>query len=1016
MPQAVKIAPRDQHSPPTDSGPLTLDRPCFRPDADADPAALAEELAAELARLEKTREDDPFSNPVMLLAVELSRRLEAGGLSYAALEQAVQHLTAEGFVDRARRLGRYIGECDPAANDGKLRDAFTALARPRNAEEVGNDGGDVVRFEIFRDRVESESFGIVITAHPTFNISTELMRALAALASGRGASGEALSEDEREALVALARQAEHRPDDDISLAREHALSVEAIEGIQTALRRAYDILFQTARELYPKRWIELKPRLLTVASWVGYDLDGRSDITWTDTLHKRLRIQKAQLERYLADLRDLRGDLDANGRELRDTLDLMESRLALAITQASDEIAVFGNSDAGGEEQRERVKEISRRMFEGRSLRLADSSLLVEMLDRAIGKAEGRKGAEGLVRRLCVLRAEMANHGLGLAHTHVRINATQVHNAIRKAVGLVTHPNDPRYRVSYTDTINELLDQVRPETINFGSVMGERTSVKRLFMVVAQMLKYSDATAPVRFLIAECESAFTALTALYYAKLFGVDRHVDISPLFETEKALEAGSRVIEQLLENPHYRAYVEARGRICVQTGYSDAGRYLGQSPAAASIERLRLRLIRVMAKHGLRDVRLLIFDTHGELIGRGAHPESFEQRLSYVDTPASRGFMSDEKVLFKQEVSFQGGDGYLYFINPAAAFASVTRILEHALRHGDNSVDDPFYDEAAYIREFFTTVKEFQVGLMDDKNYGVLLSAFGPSLLFQSGSRAFKREHEDSSEIDYAEASQFRAIPHNAILQQLGLLANSVGGAGAAIARDPEKFRELYPRSARLRQLMGILEYGAAVSDPEIMRGYVDSLDPSHWIVRAGDAASPRRADEMLRLADQLEGLGLHERQNKVFRRLNKDFTILSAALEELGAEGCGALVDGRTKIALRVLHAIRLAVIHEIFLLATRIPEFSSRHSMTPRQLVIRLLHLDVPPVARLLEEIFPLTEGDTASADFGEPASYHGDEKQSYQFENETIFRPMKGLYTLVRRISTANIHRIGFLG
>src|SRR3546814_2364279 len=107
------------------------------------------------------------------------------------------------------------------------------------------------------------------------------------------------------------------------------------------------------------------------------------------------------------------------------------------------------------------------------------------------------------------------------------------------------------------------------------------------------------------------------------------------------------------------------------------------------------------------------------------------------------------------------------------------------------------------------------------MTDGDYGVLLAAFGANLLFQGGSRPFKREHEDPTEADAAHASQIRAIPHNAILQQLGLLANSVGGVGADIDKDPEKFRDLYPRSARLRQLMGIVEYGAAASNPDAMK---------------------------------------------------------------------------------------------------------------------------------------------------------------------------------------------------
>ena len=41
---------------------------------------------------------------------------------------------------------------------------------------------------------------------------------------------------------------------------------------------------------------------MTFASWVGYDLDGRSDIPWTATFAKRLKVQVLQLERYRAGL------------------------------------------------------------------------------------------------------------------------------------------------------------------------------------------------------------------------------------------------------------------------------------------------------------------------------------------------------------------------------------------------------------------------------------------------------------------------------------------------------------------------------------------------------------------------------------------------------------------------------------------------------------------------------------------------------------------------------------------
>ena len=49
------------------------------------------------------------------------------------------------------------------------------------------------------------------------------------------------------------------------------------------------------------------------------------------------------------------------------------------------------------------------------------------------------------------------------------------------------------------------------------SILAERTSAMRLFLLVAQMLKYIDATTPVRFLIAECETSLTLMAALYFA-------------------------------------------------------------------------------------------------------------------------------------------------------------------------------------------------------------------------------------------------------------------------------------------------------------------------------------------------------------------------------------------------------------------------------------------------------------------------------------------------------------------
>ncbi len=972
-----------------------------------DAPTLAAELAAALDDHVARSAFDPTANPVMLLALDIGRRLAAGTLGPGALEQLIQYLGAEGFLARAERLGRYLGSAEPEANRARLEALIAGLA-------VAADGG-AVPFERFQAAVERELFGIVMTAHPTFNLSGDQMELLTTLATGQGGDGAPLSPAARAELVREMATQPHAPEE-MTLAREHALSLVAIGHVQTALRTLYGIVLDVARARYPDRWTEVTPRLVTVASWVGYDLDGRSDIKWSDTLHKRLIVQQRQLRHYLSEIEALRRDRGAP-EEVGHTLELLESRVALALTQVTDEIAAFGGKEAAGDA--DHVRRIAKRMHEGLPLRLVDAGQAIDLIDRAVRLAGPAAGLEGkradLVKRLAVLRAELANYGLGMAHTHVRINATQLHNAIRKAVGLETAPDDPRYRQSYLTSVSDLLDRVKPASINFGSIIAERTSAKRLFMVVAQMLKYSDSSTPVRFLIAESESAFTVLTALYYARLFGIADRVDISPLFETEKALEVGSRVIEQLLDNPHYRDYVRRRGRLCIQTGYSDAGRYLGQTPAAASIERLRLRILRLFQRQNLDGVQLLIFDTHGESIGRGGHPAGVTERLAYVCPPATLNFAAGAGIDFKQEVSFQGGDGFLPFVTPAAALAVVTRIVEYMLGTEKPPLEaDPFYAEGDYIREFFTTVKAFQVHLVEDPNYGALLGAYGTNLLYPSGSRAIKRQQDaPAEESERVMASQFRAIPHNAILLQLGLPANVLSGVGEAIDRDPERFAQLVAASSRFRQLMGMVEYGVAVANPDALRAYIDTLDPSFWLALANGSRDRAFAEDCRRVADVLDQTQTHARHVQVFRRLNRDFGVLRENLQR-----AGALPDPgpAARTAPILLHALRLALMHRIFLLATHVPPFSSQHAVSRERLVQRLMHLDVPWALELLTRIFPARGDATPTGDYGEPATYVSDESQDYSQENARIFRPLASLYELVRRTGNALTQRIGFFG
>ena len=977
---------------------------CFPPPDDSDHAGWHRRLSERLAELTRQAEEDPYANPIQLLALDIGRRLDKGELSLGALEQLIQRLVLTAFVERADRLGRRLGECDPGANEQRLRALIGRLAEGRSFAE-------------FQALVAREHFGIVMTAHPTFALTPELLRIAAQLASGRSSTGVPLSGADRNRLIDQAARLEHRPPRGIDLGTEHALSLEAIGHLQAALRHVFGIAIDVARQAYPDRWRELRPSLVTVASWVGYDMDGRSDIKWSDSLVRRLELLVAQVGYYRGEVMALLEALPAESAA-RHVLTELDDRLAATSREARVEIIDFqavGRSAEGG---RARLEQAARRMHAARPARLTETAPLLGLIDEALASV----AEDAIARRLLVLRAEMAGHGLGFAHIHVRLNASQIHNAIRKTIGMEAPPDDPAHRRSYLAGIGRLLDGVEPASINFGSLFAERSSAKRLMMLCAQILKYVDGTTPIRFLIAECETSFTLLTALYFARLFAIADKLDISPLFETTKAFERGIKVIEDCLGNPHYAAYVRGRGRLCIQTGFSDAGRHLGQTTVAATVEQLRQRLTQLLVRLGFADIELVIFDTHGESIGRGAHPSGFPDRFAYVASAMSRRHFADAGLHVKQEVSFQGGDGFAHFLGDPVALATLSRALEFALTPPEEAAEDPLYEDWDYVTEFFITVRQFNERMMNDPNFAALLDAYGLNMLYPAGSRAQRRQHDGAAQhVDLSHPSQLRAIPHNAILQQLGLLANTLGGVGQAAAKDPDKFARFYRASPRFRRVFAMVEWALAFSDPDVLRGYIDTLDPTSWRREASHVAEPGPAAERRQVALFLERVDRHDRLTRILRLLEHDLLDLERELAgcraaEPPAEPLIPDLGPEARVNLRLLHAIKIALIQRIFRLATHIPEFSDQHGVTPEALIGNILHLDIEDSLRRLVLIFPKIDSAGAAGDFGESASYRSDANQSYEQEHARIFQPLAGLHELLRRASVGVYHSLGALG
>ena len=917
-------------------------------------------LALVVQRLAQT-ESDPFGNPVMSVALAIARRMDDGALDATALTTIVRQLRDAAFQRRANRLANYVGGTEPAASQAALARVAQTVLRPDPSDSP-------VRWVDFRASVERARYAAVFTAHPTFSLAPAAAAALAQLASGDTA--------------ALPELATHRPPP-ITLAEEFTQAVAAIQNGRDALDCFNDALLRTAAQAWPDRWTRLLPRPIVLSSWVGYDTDGRTDISWSDTLRLRLRMKLLQLTRVAGQVA---------GQPEADALHARLEAASGAVQAQLDAMAALADPPA--------VAGFARLLVGHRDDALTTPAPLLQLFEPAIAAATG-----DAKRALCVARAGLAAHGLALAHTHVRLNATQLHNVVRQRLGIIDSADAPAHRRALLVAINAALDNVMPVPVDFGGLLAEQASAARLMMLVAQIVKHVDASVPVRFLIAETESGYTLLAALWLARLFGVEHHVEISPLFETAAALESGQRVLEEALRSPHWRAYLAATGRLTLQFGYSDSGRYVGQVAASYLIERLRLKIGETLAQFGLSGVEIVLFDTHGESIGRGAHPGSLADRLKYLSPTASRQALSRANLPVREESAFQGGDGYLLFATPAMALATVARIAEHAFHPAAGPIEDPIYADPDFAADFFATVRSSMQVLVDDPGYTALLGAFGPALIDRTGSRPAARQTDGTAQAATIRHSrELRAIPNNAILQQLGWCANTLQGIGSAAARHPEAFEHLRQGSRRFRRALDLPRHALAHSDLDVLRALVGTLDPGTWLDRAANTRRPGRREALVAVARALERLDLWAQVQAMFRRVQADHLALRATWPDAP----------RMQPREVLLHALRLAMIHRIWLLATEIPDFSPRHGITRHGLEAAVLRLEIPAALDLLADIFPAGTDTVAEQEFGEPPAPRV--SSSYLREQAEIIAPLRELFALVREIAVAVSHEVGSFG
>ncbi len=938
------------------------------------------ELINDLRQLRTHIPESPWLNPITKVAFDLSRRLEGGEITVHELKSLAQRLMDRACITRARRLRERIRFEDSETTN---KEFMSFIEQCFDQAGPGDTG-----LEAAAKRFSRAAAGVVFTAHPTFGSSQALYKRMVDMA----VSGEA---NNAQAAIGLP----HRPDDDISLAYEHKCAQYCVANVRDAYEDLQNKFYSAAAARYGDAAYKIKANLATVASWVGYDLDGRTDITWIDSFRLRLQEKKSALQDIRARFLLIKHQLDEAGEAQRLTRQLI-GKLDLAIAAVSEQSDKLGKVKQGG------LAEAANTITREDGYNLTSVTPIVELLDELIDETKTSQ----MKRKIASLRGLIEATGLGTSHIHVRINAAQLSNALR---AFVHEPwtTDMTER-SAMGRLVELIAQVKPETVNFKTLDTETATAIRQFAFIAQIKKHVDSETPIRFLIAECESPATVMIAILFAKLFGVSEIADISPLFETPDALERGSRLIERLLEQKAYRNYVRGRGRLCIQTGFSDAGRFIGQMAATLSIERLNLTLADVIKKSGIEGIETLIFSTHGESMGRGGHPGGLHRRLRYLLPHEVRRRFKSYGLPTKHETSFQGGDGFLIFDNREMTTKALSVIIKDAAMVEE--VTDPFYEDENQLIDLLQRLRGYQQDLFAHRGYRALLGSFGPNLLFKTGSRAVKRQSGASAVGDRGNPARMRAIPNNAILQQFGYIANVVAGLGAATWIDRDSFIATAKESPRLRTMLEMVALGKQLSSLNAMGANAYVFDAGFWASRASWGREPHLESAFRTLSRFLLSDQRASTINGLMHHLRLDAIDLHAILEVLGIEA-GKIPDD-TRLELDLLQAIRLALIMRVFIIAARLPRLSGRHDISPGRLLEMSLSLEIPEVISFMRENFPRSAQNADEEDFLEKASYAPQGIAEYSRLEAELLTPLEETYEFIREIGTGISHHFGAFG
>jgi len=495
--------------------------------------------------------------------------------------------------------------------DGKVGESIDdALGTLR---EAGLSASEV------RALLDKISIRLVLTAHPSEAKRKEVLikiRHIAQMMSGHDRNG-LLAREQKALEGAITEEIEELWQTRPTRASRATVADEVDFGVYFLTSAIMDVVVDIYADLraslethYPgANWDHL-PMPLRYASWIGGDRDGNPNVTPEVTLQTLATLREAVKGVYLAEIGFLADHLTHSADEVGVADELREAVIAA------------GGLDDGfpTEFYRQQMNLIGARLARGdyhTHLELYDDLALAET---SLRHHKGTHTAGGALRRLM---EKVRLFGLHLVPLDVREDARLHANAL-----------DEMFRYYGRMEAYKGLPEAEKQTLLTMEIANPRpffpiephfseatNKIIATWRMVAEAHNRYGKGVIDTFIASMSQQPSDILAMLLLAREVGIEKDIDIVPLFETIDDLHHAPDVMAALFANERYREHLKARGdRQQIMIGYSDSGKDGGYLASNWNLYTAQQNLAEMCAASG---VVLELFHGRGGSIGRGGGP---------------------------------------------------------------------------------------------------------------------------------------------------------------------------------------------------------------------------------------------------------------------------------------------------------------------------------------------------------------------------------------------------------